>query len=319
MMTNLKDYVIIGSLAFSGLLITAVSAFFSIKGFVLFIPDPELYWGLVGLGFAFELAKIAASTFLFHRMGDSGFPMMFKVIMTSCVLSLVIFSATFTFVHLNASASKSLAASGNGSEVIGRLEDRNKVIDERIKSIADEIASISSESPSAKIRMYNKLNPERETLQAELQTNMERIDSERTKSLQGDDFVFLTNLSEFTGQPKDTIFFAVTAFIVVVIDPLAISLFLCASYIFAGMKKEEKVVPISSHVPVSAMEYVATPSVSEERRTLADNNISSPMEYSYTVTQPSYKEAATDTYATKELSHAPIGYLPIGSKPSVPE
>ena len=314
MMQNLKDYAVIGSLAISGLLITLVSAFFSIKGFVLFIPDPELYWGLVGLGFAFELAKIAASTFLFHRMGDSGFPMLFKVVMTSCVLSLVIFSATFTFVHLNASASKSLAASGSGTAVIERLTERNKVIDERIKSIATEIASISSESPSAKIRMYNKLNPERETLQSELQSNMEKMDSEREKSLQADDFVFLTNLSEFTGQPKDKIFFAVTAFIVAVIDPLAISLFLCASYIFAGMTKQEKVVPTLSAPQLSVEKEVAMPLPVEIGRTLADSSIPIPMEYSYNIVQPSYKEAETDTYATKELSHEPIGYLPIGNK-----
>ena len=51
----------------SGLMITVAGAFFSVKGIVMLIPDPEIYLGLLTLAIAFEAAKISASTFLFHE------------------------------------------------------------------------------------------------------------------------------------------------------------------------------------------------------------------------------------------------------------
>ena len=235
---NIK-YLSIGALALSGLLITLVSAFFSIKGFVLFLPDPELYYGLLGLGIAFELAKITASTFLFHKMKDGKFPLLFKTILTTSVLALILFSAIFTFVHLNASASKSLSVTGLGNTQVVQLQDRNKIIETRIANINTELAAMPTDMPSAKIRLYNVLNPEKEKLQGELNTNLMEVSKLQNTTNESDQYIFLNNLSVFTGVSREHIFNDVTLFIVCVIDPLAISLFLCATYILASRRNED--------------------------------------------------------------------------------
>ena len=232
-------------LALSGILITIVSMFFSIKGFLLFIPDHELYLGLLGLGIAFELGKITASTFLFHKNSDNEFPRLFKVVMTISVIALVFFSALFTFVHLNASASKSLATNNTGNEKIATIEERNKVINERIKNIDDQINAIDPSYTRAKIRLYNSLNPEKEKLQLELDSNFKAIQESKSSNIESDQFIFLETLTKFTGIEKDKIFFYVTLFIVIIIDPLAISLFLCATYIYKQSRETETVQEVS--------------------------------------------------------------------------
>lgn len=239
----LNKYLPVFFLAFSGLLITTVSAFFSVQGFLLFIPDPHLMIGILGLGVAFELAKITGSTFLFHRMSDGNFPILFKVLLTLSVLALVIFSVIFTFVHLNSSASKSLATTDVSSVKILQLKERNTSIEKTINDFETQISSMSSNMVTAKTKLYDKFTPEKLKLQKELAANMEEIHSLQASSVASDQFVFLSNLSSFTGIDKEKIFIVVIMFIVCIIDPLAISLFLAASYILSSQKPKEKEEP----------------------------------------------------------------------------
>ena len=238
-------------LAFSGLLITTVSAFFSVQGFLLFIPDPHLMIGILGLGIAFELAKITASTFLFHKMSDSNFPGLFKLILTSSVLALIIFSSIFTFVHLNSSASKSLANSSVSNIKIERLQERNITIEKTIKDFEDQISSMQSNMVTAKMKLYDKFKPEKEKLQKEYESNVNEIHSLQDSAIESDQFVFLTNLSKFTGLEREKIFTVVILFIVCIIDPLAISLFLAASYIMATIRPKQVVLEESKQVKKS--------------------------------------------------------------------
>lgn len=223
----------------SGLLITVVSAFFSVQGFLLFLPDPHLFYGILGLGIAFELAKITGSTFLFHRMKDGNFPVVFKLLMTVSMFALIIFSSIFSFVHLNSSASQSLVGTNLNGVKIEQLQSRNTTIQETISGFETQINSMSKDMVTARIKLYDKFKPEKEKLQAELAKNIEEINTLQINTVENDQFTFLTNLSQFTGFEREKIFTIVIMFIVIIIDPLAISLFLSASHILAEEKKIE--------------------------------------------------------------------------------
>lgn len=222
----------------SGLLITLVSAFFSIKGFVLFLPDKELLYGILGIGIGFELAKIVMSTFLFHRMKDGNFPIFIKLIMGISVTLLILFSSIFTFVHLNAAASQDLSVNKIQSVQVERLIKRNTILENRILSINNEISLINgSDKPNTKLRIYNALAPEKEKLEIELEGNIDKLNTLEVKSVVDNQYTVLESISEFTGYDKKDIFTYVVLFIVIIIDPLAISLFLAGSYIIAETKK----------------------------------------------------------------------------------
>lgn len=223
----------------SGLLITVVSAFFSVQGFLLFLPDPHLFYGILGLGVAFELAKITGSTFLFHRMKDGNFPAIFKFLMTVSMFALIVFSSIFSFVHLNSSASQSLVGTNLNTVKIEQLQSRNTTIQDTITGFETQINSMSKDMVTARIKLYDKFKPEKEKLQIELAKNIEEINKLQVNTVENDQFTFLTNLSQFTGFEREKIFTIVIMFIVIIIDPLAISLFLSASHILAEEKKIE--------------------------------------------------------------------------------
>jgi hypothetical protein len=118
------------------------------------------------------------------------------------------------------------------------IEERNKTIDEKIQNIENQINSVDPKYTKSKIRLYNSLNPEKEKLQLELDSNIKTIANLKNKNVESDQFIFLETLTKFTGIDKAKIFFYVTLFIVIIIDPLAISLFLCATYIYNTPKDE---------------------------------------------------------------------------------
>lgn len=218
----------------SGLLITLVSAFFSIKGFVLFLPDKELLYGILGIGIGFELAKIVMSTFLFHRMKDGNFPIFIKLIMGISVTLLILFSSIFTFVHLNATASQDLSVNKIQAVQVDRILERNVILEDRILSINNEISLINgSDKPNTKLRIYNALAPEKEKLETELGENLDKLNTLELDSVTNNQYTVLESISEFTGYDKKDIFTYIVLFIVIIIDPLAISLFLAGSYIIA--------------------------------------------------------------------------------------
>lgn len=221
----------------SGLLITLVSAFFSIKGFVLFLPDKELLYGILGIGIGFELAKIVMSTFLFHRMKDGNFPIFIKLIMGISVVLLILFSSIFTFVHLNATASQDLSINKIHTVQVDRILERNVILEDRILSINNEISLINgSDKPNTKLRIYNALAPEKEKLETELGENLNKLNTLELDSVVNNQYTVLESISEFTGYDKKDIFTYIVLFIVIIIDPLAISLFLAGSYIIAEKK-----------------------------------------------------------------------------------
>ncbi|BDH16381.1 MAG: hypothetical protein [Bacteriophage sp.] len=227
-------------LALSGCLITLVSAFFSIKGFVLFLPDKELAIGILGLGIAFEIAKISVSTFLFHKMKDKDFPIFFKIIMTFAVVSLIVFSSIFTFVHLNASASKNMVSSNVNTSQIETLVKQNEEFQNRISLLDKEFKEFPDTKPNSKMRLYEKIKPEKNNLENKIIENTTKITNLQNTSIDSDQYIFLESLSKSTNLPKEKIFMVVILFIVITIDPLAISLFLAASFIYSRKESKEK-------------------------------------------------------------------------------
>lgn len=238
-------------LALSGLLITLVSAFFSIHGFIMFIPDKTLFLGILGLGIAFELAKITTSTFLFHRMKDATFPVMFKIYLSLAVLSLIVFSAIFTFVHLNAAVSSNMVESTINQTNIQTLVKRNVDIQASINQMNKQVADLPQDYVKARIKLMNEFTPVKERLEKEYSDNNVKLSQLQISTVKEDKFIFLTNLSEFTGIPREKIFSYVILFIVITIDPLAISLFLAASHILSDLKGKDSIVRLQVKHPFS--------------------------------------------------------------------
>lgn len=234
----------------SGGLITLVSIFFSIHGFLSFVPDPNLYYGILGLGIGFEIAKVTVSTFLFHAWNDKGFPWFIKSYMLVAVVSLIAFSSIFTFVHLNSSISGVSADTTLNDTKVTQLQERNKTIQAEIDSLNQQVAAIPSNMNSARMRLMDKITPRKDKLSKELEDNSRTISEVQVQTVKDDKFVFLTSISNMTGMSRESIVVKVILFIVLSIDPLAISLFLAASFILSKLKpKVEEIKPIERIIP----------------------------------------------------------------------
>lgn len=228
-----------GFLFLSGLLVTLTSIFFSIHGFLLFLSDKELYYGVLLLGISFEIGKVVTSTFLFHNMKDKAFPLFFKGLMTFIVVLLIGFSSIFTFVHLNNSISQNM---GKSEVVVREIQELERTIEldrANLSNINTQIANLPSNNVKGRIRLMRAFEEEKTSLTKKINENTERLSTLNSQSIQEDGLTFLNSLSEYTGWAKRSIYTFIILFVVVVIDPLAISMFLAASFI-VNKKKENK-------------------------------------------------------------------------------
>jgi hypothetical protein len=227
----------------SGLSITIAGAFFSVKGVVMLIPDPEIYYGLLVLAVAFEGAKITASTFLFHEYRDSQYPTALKVILSTAVAALVLLSSIATYSHLNASISKSMSTvTSNSAERTRLTEDRDQ-LQQTIRNIETQMNSLPPNTgANARIRMMKAFEGEKAEAKARLDSVSEKIQQLDQKNVEEDKFLFLNSLSALTGLNRDKLYTVIVLSIVALIDPLAITLILSGSFIVANIRKEKDVI-----------------------------------------------------------------------------
>lgn len=232
-------------LALSGFAITVSGAILSIHGILLFVPDKELYWMILQLAVAFEVAKITAATFLFHKAKDNTFPLSFKLVLGSAVLSLIIISIFASYVHLNNSVTREI-----GTASISSVEKQN--IDIRIeelklskKNLEDQINNLPSKVINGRIKLYKAYSDEKSKIDLELAT-LTKESSGISLSLNKEDrYMFLNELSTITGYSRINIITAFLMFLVILIDPLAISLLFASTHLYSEISKksEEEEVP----------------------------------------------------------------------------
>lgn len=216
----------------SGLAITVAGGYLSVIGITMFIPDPHIFSVLILLAIAFEVAKITASTFLFHEAKDKSFPFLFKVVLLALITALMVLSAITTFSHLNASANKNLTSTKfMYSELESLKKDKERAIflsnniDNRIKEIPQDL------DPKKRVVQVEKLEKERNAKEDELRKINDKINVVSEKINGSDDFAFLNSLSEILGYERQMIFTYGIIFIVLLIDPLAISLILAGTFL----------------------------------------------------------------------------------------
>ena len=216
----------------SGLAITVAGGYLSVIGITLFIPDPHIFSVLILLAIAFEVAKITASTFLFHEAKDKSFPFLFKVVLLALITALMVLSAITTFSHLNASANKNLTSTKfMYSELESLKKDKERAIalsnniDNRIREIPQDL------DPKKRVVQVEKLEKERNAKEDELRKINDKINVVSEKINGSDDFAFLNSLSEILGYERQMIFTYGIIFIVLLIDPLAISLILAGTFL----------------------------------------------------------------------------------------
>ena len=216
----------------SGLAITVAGGYLSVIGITMFIPDPHIFSVLILLAIAFEVAKITASTFLFHEAKDKSFPFLFKVVLLALITALMVLSAITTFSHLNASANKNLTSTKfMYSELESLKKDKERAIalsnniDNRIREIPQDL------DPKKRVVQVEKLEKERNAKEDELRKINDKINVVSEKINGSDDFAFLNSLSEILGYERQMIFTYGIIFIVLLIDPLAISLILAGTFL----------------------------------------------------------------------------------------
>ena len=223
----------------SGLMITLAGAFFSVKGVVMLIPDPEIFYGLFVLAIAFEAAKITASTFLFHEARDRRCPVFLKAILVFAVGTLIALSAIATYSHLNSSISKSMGATQSMDSQLERLtEDRDR-LQGTIRNIENQIESLPANTRVANriqlIKTYTAEKQEAKQKLDKIETELRQLEGQ---VVQEDKFLFLNSLSKLTGMNRDDLYTAIVLAIVVLIDPLAITLILSGTFVIAMIREE---------------------------------------------------------------------------------
>ena len=222
----------------SGLMITGAGAYFSVKGFLLWIPDEEIHTGLFILAVAFEIAKITASTFLFHEGGKSPNRYLFWAVLGPAIAILVLLSAVFTFSHLNVSVSKTMGAVQAVQEERERMEVEANRFRESIERIDAQITSLPEKtSVSQRIRMVKTFESEKKEANnrlVEIENRIRGLDERVSKE---DRFVFLNSISKLLGVDRDKMFTLTVIGIVALIDPLAITLFLAGTVILTRLRR----------------------------------------------------------------------------------
>lgn len=234
----------IALLGLSGVLVTITSIFFSIHGFLLFFSSDDLFYGILLLGIAFEIGKVVSSTFLFHKIKDDAFPKLFKIIMFLNVIILIVFSSVFTFVHLNHSASDAIIKNDLNSERIISLEKNIEDMNNRVKSIDSQVATLPTNYVNSRIRLMQSFDKEKQDLNNKIEKDKETLHTLKIQNNEGNHFTFLKLLSEMTSLGERTIFMVVVGLIVLIIDPLAISMFLAASYMASKLDEEKHYVEL---------------------------------------------------------------------------
>lgn len=225
----------------SGLAITLAGAYFSVMGITMLIPDPEIFAALIVLAVAFEAAKITASTFLFHEAKDRGYPIFFKLLLLFGILSLIAVSAISTFSHLNASVSKSMAEVKGVYAEVSRLEGERDRLQESLRSIDQQIASVPKGTGVYNrinfLKAYEKERKEKETALVAVQS---RIDEASSETLKSDRFLFLNALSDLLRVDRERVFTIIIISLVLLIDPLAITLILAGSFLIEKFVRQRR-------------------------------------------------------------------------------
>lgn len=223
----------------SGILISISGAYFSVKGFTLLIPDPDIYIGLLLLAIGFEIGKITAATFLFHEFNDSDFPTFFKYLLTCAIAALIFLSAISTYSHLNSSISKSMSETNAALVQIETLNTEHNRIIQAITSIEGQISNLPTETKvSNRIRLINSYKTEKAQYKSKLDVVDTQITKLTAKNLESDQFIYLNALSNLLHVSRDGLFTIILLLIVTLIDPLAITLILSASFVVNKLRKD---------------------------------------------------------------------------------
>jgi cell fate (sporulation/competence/biofilm development) regulator YlbF (YheA/YmcA/DUF963 family) len=119
------------------------------------------------------------------------------------------------------------------------LESRTRLINS-ISGIEKQMYEIPKEtSANSRIRIVRAFEEKENELKLELKEVEQKISEKDTKNNNEDKFLFLNSLSNLTGLNRDDLFTAIVLSIVIMIDPLAISLILSGSFIVSGLRKDK--------------------------------------------------------------------------------
>lgn len=229
-------------LALSALAITVSGAFLSVKGLLIFIPDEALAAVIIALASAFEASKITASTFLFHRIRDKGFPWLFKAFLLFAICGTMFVSGIATYIHLTHAMTASNSEMTINSNKREKIEARISEFRTNANQIMSQISQVeqSKGSLASKTKFINNLTSERDRIQNEINRFQSELDAIDAIEQKDDKLASLNAIAKVSGIDKLTIFtFAILA-IVSLIDPLAIVLFLAASYVFSEYVRQPK-------------------------------------------------------------------------------
>jgi biopolymer transport protein ExbB/TolQ len=225
----------------SGAMITGAGAYFSVKGFLLWVPDEEVHTGLMILGIGFEVAKITASTFLFHEGRNPENGHLFRWVLGPVIVALILLSAVFTYSHLNVSVSQSMEETRVTSAERDRLVAESARLKETVDRLERQQSSLPAETKvGARIRLMKAMEEEKKTANNRLEEIASRVTELDNHVSDTDRFSFLNSVSKLLGVDREKMFTITVLGVVAIIDPLAITIFLAGTVILARVRRSKE-------------------------------------------------------------------------------
>lgn len=259
----------------SGVALTLASAWFGINGLLIFFPEKELYYGVLFLGIALEVAKIFTAVFLFHYFKDTHMPKIIKVYMGIGVCVLIFISAIATYVHLSYYVADYIKQEDKNTSVILRLNSELENNRKERTLLDKQIAELPSDYVTGRVSLMNKFDRRKKQIDAREEQILNKLNSLETKKIdeapKSKEYAFLDYMSNSFGKSRQTIYNSLILLLVMVLDPLAIFLTLSGTFILSN--KPLPINDIQEIENIKTEEIIIIPKNDIEIKPKIENNI----------------------------------------------
>lgn len=221
-------------------IIAGAAAYFSIFGLV------QVYTGIalpiIIMGSALEIGKLVAASFLYRYWEKIS--LLLKTYLIISVLTLMLITSIGIFGYLTASYQKDTLPIKETNQIL----ERNKIETDRLMFRKTEIDKQISELPknfvNGRKQLLNTFKPELDTINKQIDLLQKQTSELQSKKLNTETHIgpIMFVAKVLKQDPDDSIFYF-TLLIMLVFDPLAVALTLCANII---IKDSGKNIPASS-------------------------------------------------------------------------
>lgn len=235
-------------------IIAGAAAYFSIFGLV------QVYTGIalpiIIMGSALEIGKLVAASFLYRYWEK--ITLLLKTYLIISVLTLMLITSIGIFGYLTASYQKDTLPIKETNQIL----ERNKIETDRLMFRKTEIDKQISELPknfvNGRKQLLNTFKPELDTINKQIDLLQKQTSELQSKKLNTETHIgpIMFVAKVLKQDPDDSIFYF-TLLIMLVFDPLAVALTLCANIIIKDSGKN-LVLPVKDDQDSKKSENIST-------------------------------------------------------------